>query len=41
MNIPDDITVEVNQNNSKLSSYDPTYLLANNPKGKPAHLLFT
>jgi hypothetical protein len=29
-----------NQNNSNLSFYEPSDLLENYPKGKPAHLLF-
>jgi hypothetical protein len=38
--LPDTSTVEVNQNNSNLSFYDTSDLLANNLKGKPAHLVF-
>jgi hypothetical protein len=33
-------TVKVNQNNSKLSFYNPSDLLSNNIKGKPTHLVF-
>jgi hypothetical protein len=39
-NLPDTSTAQANQNNSKLSFYDPSYLLANNLKCKPAHLVF-
>jgi hypothetical protein len=39
-NLPDANNVELKHDNSKLSFYDPSDLLANNLEDKPAHLLF-
>jgi hypothetical protein len=36
-NLPDTSAVNVNQNNSRLSFYDPLDLVSNNFKGKTAH----
>jgi hypothetical protein len=39
-NLPDDSSVEVNQNYTKLSFYEQSDLLVNNLKGNLAHLVF-